>query len=118
MNGSCEQYIVITVFIIHGICECLDEIFSQVTIHDSTQDSVIIDIIPSIFHELLEFYFCDTLCVFFIIILGKILRHNIRRVLFAPNILNVHVFVFHHVSQKMVTYIVIFGTHTNLPILF
>ena len=41
--GSCGQYKAIPVLLIHGIRECVAGIFCQVTIHDSIQDSVIID---------------------------------------------------------------------------
>ena len=93
------------------------EYSSRFMIHDSVQDSAIIDILPSSFHELPEFSFRDPLCVFDIIIPRKIIRHNIRIFFFAFNILNYHVFDFFHVPQKVVTYINMFGTHTNLPIL-
>ena len=43
--GSCDQDPVISIFHIHGISKCMTGIFSQVTIHDSIQYSVIIDTI-------------------------------------------------------------------------
>ena len=93
-------------------------IFGQVTIHDSIQESVILEIFPSSFLYLPELSFRDPLCVFGIISLGTILCHNICRDLFTTNVLNVYIFVFYHFPQKMLMYIELFGTNTNLPILW
>ena len=115
--GSCNQVPFIPISLINNISTCVNEIFSQVTINDSIQDSVILDIIPYSFHKLPEFSLCDPLCVFDIISPGKVLHHTTRRVFFAPNILNVNLFVFYHLPQKILTYINVFGMHTNLPII-
>ena len=62
---SCNQDSVIPVLPIHNFIECVTGTFNRVTIHDSIQDSIILDILSSSFHEIPEFSFCDPLRVFF-----------------------------------------------------
>ena len=92
--GSCDYDPVIPVLLSQGVIECVTGMISRVTIRDSIQDSIILDILPSSFHKLPEFSFRNSLRVFVMFSLGAIFCHSIHRIFFAPNTLNVHIFVF------------------------
>ena len=103
---------------VHRIGECMTGILIQVTIHDSIRDSIILEIIPSSFHELSEFSFCDYPCIFGVISFITIICHNLCGVLFDPNILNIHILFFCHLPHKMVAYINIFLVRIPTCLLF
>ena len=98
-TGSCDQDPVIPGFPIHDFSECVNGILILVMIHESNHDSTNFNVIPSGFHELPEFSLRDPLYVFNLFVFRIILCHNIRRVFFAPNILNLNVFIIYHVPQ-------------------
>ena len=114
---SCNQCTFIPLFPIHNFGNCVTGILSQVAIHDSIQNSVILDIRPSSFHELPDLSFRDPLCVFNVIFLITNLSHNIRMVFFAPNKLNVYVLFLYQDPYKIMMYINVLSMHTNLSIL-
>ena len=124
-TGSCDKYTFIPVLYIPNFNECVTIILSLVTFHYFISDFNILDTPPSSFHDLLELSLLDPIHVFNEICFRKILRHNIRRVFFTLNILNLmslsctifNVFIFYHAPQKMVTNFNELGMHSNSPII-
>ena len=114
----CEQYLIIPVFSIHDLSHCVNGIFSLVTFNYFIHDSGNIDILRFSFHDIPEFSLCDPLHLFLEIYSKNILSHNICRVSFNPNTLNINVFILYHVHHKIVTNINVLGMYNNLPILF
>ena len=77
--GSCNQYPVITAFLIHDFSKWVTGISSWVTINDYIHDPNIIVIIPSSFRELPEFSLRDPLHMFNVFGFRTIICHNICR---------------------------------------
>ena len=110
--GSCYQDPIILVFTVHNFSKCVTKTFSLVTGDDVIHDYSILEILPSSIHELPEFSLCDTIYVPHDICFQDFIFHDLRRVIFTPNILYINILVLYHLLQKMMTDINIFCTNT------
>ena len=115
--GSFAQDLLILVFPIHDFSECVTGIFSLVTGDDIMRDSCILDILLSSIHNIPKFSLCDPFHMPREILFWGVLSHDLSRVIFTINILDINIIFFHHVSQKMVINIKVFCTNTYLPVL-
>ena len=93
-------------------------ILSLVTGDDLIDDSYLLDILPSSIHELLEFSLSYPSHVLSKIRFRGVISHNFSWVIFTPDILDISIFLFQHVPQKMMTNIIVFCTNTYLPVLY
>ena len=80
----------------------MDVTFRRVTIRESICYLIILYISPSSFHDLLEFFFRDSLGAFHLIGYGTVLSHNTRGDLFSPNVVDIRILFFYHVLRKLV----------------
>ena len=115
--GTGHQYPFTTLFLLCGIYKCMTGIFSEFIIRYYIRDFLIIDILPSSFHALPEFSFCDNLCVFCVLISRTVLDHNICEIFFIDILLYLRILLFEHFPYQVVWYVNVIGMHTHLPIL-
>ena len=114
---SCAQDLPIPVYCIHDFSECVTVIFSDVTVDDVIRKSCLLDILHSSIHKLSEFYLSDPSHMPSKIRFRGVLSHDVRWVVFIPNILDINILFFHHVQKKMMTNINMICKNTYLPVL-
>ena len=114
----CDQDTLIPIFNIHDFSVCVTGIFSLVTGDDVICDPCILGILTSNIHNLPEFSLCDYFHVPSKICFRGFSFHDVHRVIFTQNMLDINILVFQHVLQKIMVNINMFCTNTYLPVIF